>query len=256
MYDNFVFRGVSCEEMGADAFWGESYTVGAQIKRGAYALPLGGSVMIGDDVPESTARQIVLVPAAGVGDTPEWRRALLTWLQGERGEMVFRQDPETVRLARFDKSGSGGRKIDAALGGIQLQMTLEPYARTRQESGASGTTSSRALTLMMPAETGVPAPLRVVLTSRGTLTAAAVSCGGKTLRLTGMSLGSGKSLEYYAGDPHGTPASLKINGQASYAPLASGQWAILKASRGDEITIETTGAEADVHVYARGWWVE
>lgn len=254
--DSFVFRGQSCEEMGAEAYWGESYTVGGQLKRAAYALPLGGSVLIGEDVPESTTRQITLVPAPGLDDTPEWRRRILQWLQGARGEMVFRRDPEMIRLARFDKSGSGGRKVDAALGGIQMQATLEPLARTQRETGASGETAQGTLTLAMPAETGMPAPLRVALTARGALTAAEIGCGGHALRLAGLSLAAGDTIEYYAGDLHGTPAYLKVNGQSNYSPLASGQWAILRASRGDEITVLTSGAEAEAHVYARGWFVE
>lgn len=255
MYDSFIFRGRPLEDFGAEAFWGESYTVGAQIRRPAYNLPAGGSVLIGADVPETRTHNLTLLPAPGVTDTPAWRRNLLQWLQGARGELVWREDPDMVRLARFDKTGSGGTKVSPE-GGITLQATLEPLCRTRQESGVGGTTQGKKLTLVMPAETGVRAPLRIVLESSGTLTGATVKTSSGTLKVAGMRLSAGKTIEYYAGDAHGNPASLLVNDAAGYAYLAGGQWGILTAETGEEITIVTTGAEAGVHVYARGWWVD
>ena len=255
MYDSFIFRGRPLEDFGAEAFWGESYSVGAQVKRPAYGLPSGVSVLIGADVPQTRTHQLTILPAPGVVDTPAWRRRLLQWLQGARGELIWREDPDVVRLASFDKSGSGGAKV-SPVGGLTLQATLEPAVRTRSESSAGGTTQSKALTLTMPAETGIPAPLRIVIESKGTLTGATIVCGGSTLRVTGMRLAAGKTIEYFAGDLHGTPASLKVNGSAGYGYLTGGQWGILSAQTGEEIRITTTGAEAEVHVYARGWWVD
>lgn len=250
MYDSFIFRGEAVEDYAAEAFLGESYTAGGNVTRSVYALPMGGSALIGEDVPGERTLTMTLAPAEGREETPAWRRRILGWLQGARGVLVFRNDPETEWYCSFDKSGTAGGKI-SPVGGLTLTMTAQPLTRARLESVASGTTSKRALTLAMPAETDAPAPVRVVIAPKRTLTALTLTTPTGTVRLAGLT--ARQTIEYYAGDVHGEAARLTIGGAPNYSGLASGQWGRLTLASGEKLTVQTAGCEADVHLYARGW---
>ena len=255
MYDGFAFRGRSVAEFGAEAYWGESFAVGGKVRRASYALPEGGSVLIGPDVWEERTHSLTLLPSGGATDEPSWRRRILQWLQGARGELIWDSDPGMIRLARFDAPGSGGGKV-SPIGGMTLSATLDGLVRSAQERAVTGDTATRKIRLAMPSETGIAAPLRIVIQSKGSLTGVNLKVAGASVVAKGITLPSGKVAEYYAGDPHGTPARFVVDGAPNYAGFASGQWGILRAGMGEEILIETLGAEARVTVSARGWYVD
>ena len=78
--DDFIFRGRHIREFGAVAAFGETMKTGGKVRRGEYALPGGGSALIGEDEWQSTTRSVTLTPEDGrVADGP-WRRELLGFL--------------------------------------------------------------------------------------------------------------------------------------------------------------------------------
>ena len=253
MYDSFVFRGQSCEEYAAEAYWGEGYSIGANVRRSAYDLPQGGSVIIGEDAPAGRELTLTLIPTGSAGETPAWRRDVLTWLQGQRGQLSFRDDPNMERLCSFDKAAQGGGKI-SPLGGIQIGASFVSLARTRLESVAMGTTQNGTLQLTMPAETGWRAPIRVVLEPDGTLTALTLTTPDGSVVLEDVTIN--RTIEYYAGDAHGNPARLSVGGSADYSGFVSGQWGRLTLAQGEHLTAACTGCQCAVRLYARGWYID
>lgn len=253
MFDSFIFRGQSCEDYACEAYWGESYSIGAQVRRASYDLPIGGSVLIGEDVPAGRELTLTLIPTGTFGETPAWRRDVLTWLQGARGELSFRDDPNMERICQFDKAAQGGEKV-SPMGGIQIGASFISLARTRLETSALGTTSSGALRLTMPAETGWRSPIRVVIEPAGTLTALSLTTPDGSVILDEVSISD--TIVYYAGDAHGNPAYLTVDGVGDYSGFVTGQWGRLTLAQGEELSISCAGCQCDVHLYARGWYID
>ena len=99
--DDFRFRGRHVSEFGAVAAFGDSMRYGGKVRRGEYALPGGGSALIGEDEWQPTSRSVVLMPADGVEADGSWRRALCGWLQSGQGEMIVDNDPDVMLIASF-----------------------------------------------------------------------------------------------------------------------------------------------------------
>ena len=252
MMDDFSFRGRHISEFGAVAAFGEAMRTGAKIRRGEYALPGGGSVEIGEGTWEPTTRQVSITPADGVNADERWRRRLLAWLQGGRGEMIVDNDASVVRIAQFDADGTYGTR-GWPLGMLTMNMTLQPLAYDVLPTQTAARTSGGKAALALSLGEGLETPLRICLRClSGTITRAEISAGGKTLVLGDPDLGAGGEIEYDAGEFLGDVMSLKKDGAVTFAPVSGGRWARLACLPGELIRVTLTGGEAQVTVTARG----
>ena len=252
--DDFIFRGRSIKDFGAVAAFGASMKTGAKIKRSEYELPGGGSVLIGEAAYQPTQRAVTITPADGVEATPRWRRALLGWLQSGRGEMIVLNDPDVLRLAQFDSDGTFGTQ-GWPLGELKLTLTLQPLAYNVLETSASQETSAGVARVPVTVDSAMRMPLRVILAATsGTITTATIAAGGEALELADLRLAAGQRLCYDAGQYLGDAASLSIDDEITFAPVANGRWARLTALPQDVARVQVTGGEARVTVIARGRW--
>lgn len=249
--DDFSFRGYDLSRFGAEAAFGESMRCGTKISRGEYALPGGGSVIIGADEYAPVQRQVTIIPTQGEA-TPAWRRRILAWLQGGRGEMVVHNDPDVMRMVQFDGESTLDNKAWPR-GAIVTTMTLRPLAYDRLPTKLTAQTSGGAVSVPVKAPSALPMPLAVsVEVTSGTVTGVRIAAGGKTLILEGMSLGVGAVLEYDAGQTLDDPASLKANGSAAYFSVK--KWADLSVMPNDAVVVTLTGGQGSVSVRVRGRW--
>ena len=252
--DDFTYRGRDIREFGASAAFGASMSVGLRVARGGYTLPGGGTILLGRESYSPTQRSVTIIPADGVCADERWRRNLLAWLQGGMGEMIVHNDPEVMRIVSFDSDGTSGVR-DWPDGALVMTMTLEPLAYDVRMAQVSAATSAGEATLIMPAQTGLAAPIRIGLrVTGGTVTAAEIRAGGRELLLSGMRLRSGQLLTYDSGMLLGDPVDLQIDGGTTFAPLLEGRWARLFAKQGEAVTVSLTGGEAMVSLACRGWW--
>ena len=254
MMDNFTFRGKRIEEFGASAAFGKSMRIGAKIRRQEYALPRGGSVEIGEPVYESTQRAVTITPMDGITADETWRRKILAWLQGGRGEMIVHNDPRVMRMAQFDSDGTWG---DAGwpFGELSLTMTLQPLAYAAQEAQQSAATAGGSCRLLLMCESALEIPVHAIIRPKsGVIQSAAITAGGKTLVLNGMSAAPGTVIEYDCGEYLGDVPSLKVGGALDFSPVASGRWAELYAFPDEPVSVTVTGGEADVVLIGRGRW--
>ena len=253
MYDSFVFRGQHTSAFGALAFFGEGYTLGAKIRRSEYPLPGGGVVEIGEESYGTITRTVELIPADGAEDTPSWRRRLLGWLQGGRGDLILDEDPEVILTASFDQEGTGGLKV-SPLGGVQLKATIWSLARSAVPVLRSETTVDHQLSLTWKGTGIVPAPVTAhILPTDGTLTSARITVerDGKDPKIfdcAGLSLTEDQELTYRAGDGQ-TPSAVLENGTLTFAHVR--RWAHLAVLPGDRVTLETAGSEVRMDIEAR-----
>lgn len=254
MMDNFSFRGQRIEQFGAVAAFGKSMRIGAKIRRQEYALPRGGSVEIGEPVHEITQRTVTITPMDGVTADETWRRKILSWLQGGRGEMIVHNDPRVMRIAQFDADGTWGDQ-GWPFGELTLTMTLQPLAYAAQESQASGATKGGSCRLLLMCESALEIPVHAIIRAKsGVITDVSITAGGKTLILSGMSGTTGTVIEYDCGAFLGNVPSLKIGGALDFSPVASGRWAELYAFPDEPVEIVVAGGEADVVLIGRGRW--
>ena len=250
MYDDFIFRGKNCRELGAHAFFGESSTVSATIARNLYELPGGQTIEIGDASIKSVTQKVTLAPLDGMEATDAWVRRLCGWLGGGRGRLTVERDPARWRLCSFDKAAVLDNK-DWPDGCLQVQATLYGMAEAVRPTTISAATSGGAAALVAAIDTDVAVPVRVILrVTGGTVTAATIACGGQTLRLSGFSAGAGTEIIYDAG-AQGAP-ELRIGGALRFDTVSA--WRRLKAGRGERIAVELTGGEADVTAQLYGRW--
>ena len=250
--DDFTFRGQALELFGATAAFGDSMRIGAKIDRHEYELPGGGSVIIGEATYKTTARQVTIVPAPGVEPTPQWRRRILSWLQGGRGEMIVHNDPEVMRIAQFDTDGTWGTR-GWPDGQIQLTMTLQPLAYAARETILAADTTDGVAQIMVSAPSALPMGVCAAITCvSGTITDAEMDVGGKRLALTGLSLAAGGVIHYDAGQTLCDAASLEVAGEDGYAYVSA--WAQLTAAQGDTLSVTLTGGEGRVALLCRGRW--
>lgn len=251
MMDDFIFRGRDIREFDASAAFGASMRMGSKIARSEYELAGGGSIEIGEPVYQATQRQVFITPIDGREATPEWARAILTWLQAGRGELTLHNDPRIHRIARFDTDGTLGTN-GWPYGVLAMTMRLEPFAYAQHTSRTMAVTSGGKATFRIALTGALSVPLRILIkATSGTITAASVSLKGETLRFTGLSIGTGKTLDYRAGDRYrGEASSVAENGTLTFAHVAS--WALLHGKSGDAVSVSVTGGEAQVSVIARG----
>lgn len=249
--DDFSFRGYDLSRFGAEAAFGESMRCGTKIARSEYKLPGGGSVIIGADEYAPVQRQVTIIPTKGEA-TPTWRRRILAWLQGGRGEMVVQNDPDVMRMVQFDGESTLDNKAWPR-GAIVTTMTLRPLAYDRLPTTLTAQTSGGAASVKLMVPSALPMPLAVKVTATsGPITGMEIRAGGKALILEGMSLAAGSSVIYDAGQTLDDPASLTANGAAAYVNVR--KWADLAAAPGDTVTVMLTGGEGSVSVRVRGRW--
>lgn len=254
--DDFIFRGRHIREFGAVAAFGESMKTGGKVKRGEYALPGGGSVLLGEDEWQTTTRSVTITPEDGRVADGLWRREVLAWLQAGRGELVVESDPDVLLIASFDAEGTYEHRSWPA-GCLTLTMTLQPLAYAvmetqRTQHVAAGTET--AIGFDLPG--ALPAPLRVTLrATAGTITRAQIATGGGALDLPNLHLASGHVLTYDGGTFLGDPTALTLDGTVDFSPVQGGRWARLSCPAGGGVLrVTLTGGEADVIVSARGRW--
>ena len=250
--DNFIFRGRDIAEFGAVAAFGDSMHAGAKIRRSEYDMPGGGSAEIGDAAYMPTTKVVRITPEDGMTATPAWRRSILAWLQGGRGELVEHNDPEVYRIAQFDTDGTyEWRSWPTGL--LQMTMTLQPFAYAQTKTRAQEQTSKGAAVLTLDMETGIPAPVSVRITPQGgTVTAVVIKCGGESVTLEGLNLGAEQTLLYRAGDPLEEDASVEENGEVTFAHVT--RWAQLMTRGSAQISVLVTGGEAKIEAWARCRW--
>lgn len=254
--DDFWFRGRHIRGFGAVAAFGESMRNGGKVKRGEYALPGGGSVLLGEDEWQSTTRSVTITPEDGrIADGP-WRRELLAWLQAGRGELVVDNDPDVILLASFDADGTYEWKSWPA-GCLAMSMTLQPLAYSAMETQRTQHVTAGAETAIgfdLPG--ALPAPLRVTLRATGgTITRAQIGTDSGTLELPNLRLAPGHVLTYDGGQFLGDPTALTLDGTVDFSPVQGGRWARLTCpAGGGALRVMLTGGDADVIVSARGRW--
>ena len=249
--DDFSFRGYDLSRFGAEAAFGESMRCGTKIARGEYALPGGGSVILGEDAYSPIQRQVTIIPTQGEA-TPAWRRRILAWLQGGRGEMVVHNDPDVMRMVQFDGESTLDNKAWPR-GAIVTTMTLKPLAYDRMPTTMTAQTSGGVASVSVQAPSALPMPIAIKVTATGgMITGMRIEAGKGTLILEGMSLAAGETVAYDAGQTLDDPMSLTVNDAASFASVA--RWAELTALPGDKVNVTLTGGEGSVSVRVRGRW--
>ena len=250
--DDFRFKGKDLAAFGATAAFGESMRTGAKVKRSAYSLPGGGSVIIGEDTHEETQRAVTIAPLPGVEATPKWRREILSWLHSGRGELIVYNDPDVMRIAQFDSEGTFGTQAWPD-GALQMTMTLQPLCYAVRERVQTCLTADGTASIVLDVETAMETPLCIrVSVESGMLTKLSLTCGGRTLRLEGMNLTAGQAVEYDAGDLIGDVMSLRAAGAAGFGYVT--KWAKLTAMPGRVLAVAAEGAQVSVSVRARGRW--
>lgn len=252
--DDFRFRGRHVSEFGAVAAFGDSMRFGGKAKRGEYALPGGGSVLIGEDEWQPTQRSVVLLPADGAEADGRWRRRLCAWLQGGRGEMIVDNDPDVILIAQFDQDGTFEHRGWPA-GSLVLNMTLQPLAYDvlcTQRTVRANAGQEAAASLDLDCPLSVPLCVTVKPTS-GTITRVRIACGHAAVDLPHLSLKKGQMLEYDAGEYLGDPTDLRVDGVTDFSPAQGGSWARLTFDpSGGVVRVLVTGGAADVTISARG----
>lgn len=249
--DDFSFRGLDLSRFGAEAAFGDSMRCGTKISRGEYALPGGGSVILGEEEYAPVQRQVTIIPTQGEA-TPAWRRRLLAWLQGGRGEMVVHNDPDVMRMVQFDGESTLDNRAWPR-GALVTTMTLRPLAYDRLPATFAADTSDGAVSVRVMTPSALPMPLGVrVKAVSGTVTAMRIEAGGKALDLKGMSLAAGETVLYDAGQTLDDPARLEIGGGAAFGYVSA--WAELTTKPGGTVTVTLMGGEGSVTVRVRGRW--
>lgn len=253
MLDDFLFRGEDIARYGAVAAFGTTMTVGSAITRGAYDLPGGGSLLVGEDSYGEITTSVTLTPADGIVADEPWRRRIVGWLQGGRGELIIKHSPEIFRIAQFDSAPTFGTR-DWPLGALTLRATMQGIAHAVHASGFYGQTKSGSATITARYDTALASPLYVEIAPvSGVITEASVRVLGQTLYLDGMSLAPGAVLCYEAGDAHrGVPASLSVDGSPAWGFVR--RWQTLRVPGGGEIVVTVVGGEADIRARLRGRW--
>lgn len=253
MLDDFVFRGEDIARYGAVAAFGTTMTVGSAITRGAYDLPGGGSLLVGEDSYGEITTSVTLTPADGIVADEPWRRRIVGWLQGGRGELIIKHSPELMRIAQFDSAPTFGMR-DWPLGALTLRATMQGIAHAVHASGFSARTQEGTATIAARYDTALASPLYVEIEPvSGVITEASVRVLGQTLYLDGMSLAPGAVLCYEAGDAHrGVPASLSVDGSPAWGFVR--RWQTLRVPGGGEIVVTVSGGEADIRARLRGRW--
>lgn len=256
MYDDFTFRGRHVSEFGGMAFLGEGFAVGDKVTRGEYALPGGGSVIIGAAKHGTISRSIEILPVDGVSENAAWRRRILSWLMGGRGYLVFDHDPAVRMTAQFDQEGSAGAKV-SPVGGVSLRASVFGVCEDAVATVLSGNTDTdeigwQGITFTWMAGSDIETPLTVsVRPLEATLTGINITVPGGTLQLASMGIGAGRALSV-SGEDGELPAAVYEDGILTFAHVR--KWANLSAKPGDEIKISGNAA-AFVTVTGRGKWV-
>lgn len=250
MYDDFTFNGRRIEEFGATAFLGDGFAVGDKITRSEYALPGGGSFILGDDRHGTIQRTIEIVPLDGVEDTAQWRRRILSWLQGSRGWLVFDHDARIRMRASFDAEGSAGLKVSPA-GGLSLRATVFGVCESTVPLVMAAETEDGAAVFRWRGGSGIRTPLTVTVTPAAPLSSVTMRMGDATVALRSLNVAAAGSVVYRAEDGD-EGAAVLINGRLDFSKVA--QWGQLAAVPGDELTV-TCGIAAHVRVEGREKWI-
>lgn len=250
--DDFSFMGKELSAFGAEAAFGASMRIGAKVRRSEYALPGGGSVIIGEDAYETTQRQVTIIPAPGVEPTSGWRRDILGWLQSGRGEMIVHNDPDVMRIAQFDQDGTWGTQ-GWPDGEIALTMTLQPLCYARRATVQLAESVDRGARIVIGAPSALPMPMKIrAEVISGAVSTLTLQAGDDVLSLEGMQLAAGQAVEYDAGSLIGDVMSLRIADGAGYACVS--RWAKLTAMPGTVLSAQATGGEIRLTAICRGRW--
>ena len=254
MYDDFIFAGKNCRDFGTHAFFGETTTIGTTISRNLYDLPGGIEAEIGEASYKSVTRKVTLTPMDGREADEAFCRQIVGWLCAKRGRLTLERDPDVYRICSFDKAAELDNKSWPD-GCIQLTATMQGLAFATHAQTASATTSGGKATLRAGFDTDIAAPLRLdIKVTSGTVTAATIVVGGKSLALSGLSAASGKTIRYEAGDARADlPPILSVDGVQRFGTVKA--WKRLKVTRGQSIGVMLTGGEAVVTAYLRGRWI-
>lgn len=256
--DDFTFDGRHIREFGAVAAFGNSMRYGGKARRGAYALPGGGSVMLGDTVWQSVTRSVTIAPADGVDADEHWRREIVSWLQApDQAEMIVDNDPDVILIASFDADGVYGTRSWPG-GALEMNVTLQPLAYAAMESQGTAHAADGVETVVpleMASVKPVPLSIRIACSS-GVITAARINVGGHEMVLPSLALEPGHALEYDGGVYLHDPVDLRIDGATNFGPVDGGRWASLEYCPGkDVICVTVEGGEADVLASARGRFI-
>lgn len=255
MYDDFTFRGRHVREFGGTAFLGDGFAVGDKVARGEYALPGGGSVIIGAPKHGSISRTVEIIPLENVPENAAWRRQILSWLYGARGFLVWDHDPSVRMTAQFDAEGSAGGKV-SPVGGISVRATIFGICEDAIPTVVSGNTeqanNAHSVTFRWRAGSDIKTPLTVTVRPlESTISAVTIETPAGTISLASMVIQSGGTL-VVSGEDGELPAAVYENDYLTFAHVK--KWAELSAAPGDEITI-TANASAFVSVTGRGKWI-
>ena len=256
MYDNFTFRGRHVSEFGGMAFMGDGFAVGDKIARSEYALPGGGSVVIGAAKHGTISRSIEILPMDGVTENAAWRRKILSWLYSGRGFLTFDHDPGVRMTAQFDQEGSAGAKV-SPMGGISVRATVFGVCEDAIATVLSGNTDVdetgwQGITFKWMAGSDIGTPLTVAVRPlETTLTGLSVTVPAGTLQLSSMGIGAGRTFAA-SGEDGELPAAVYEDGILTFAHVR--RWCNLYAAPGDEIKVSGNAA-AFVQLTGRGKWI-
>lgn len=255
MLDDFIFDGKDIETFGATAAFGQESTWGSGVERMAYELAGGGEIIFDDPQYTAITRSVTITPRDGVTDTPAWRRAIIGWLMRRQGRLILKREMDVYRMARFDDAPTVGSKA-WPFGAITIKCRMAGLSHAVRPWSTSAATSGGAASIALTYPTGLAAPLGVTIAcTSGTITAATIGDGARTLALGGLALTGGQEIVYRAGDgTQGEMASLTIAGAAGFGNVT--RWAQLMGAPGGTLTIRLTGGEASLKVSARGRWID
>ena len=255
MYDDFTFRGRHVREFGGMAFLGDGFAVGDKIQRPEYALPGGGSVIIGREKHGAVSRTVEILPVDGVNDTPVWRRNLLSWLYSGRGFLVWDSDPGVRMTAQFDQEGSAGGKV-SPVGGVNLRATVfgvcEDAVPTVLSANAESTDGGYAAEFRWKSGSSIKTPLTVQARALDSaISSLRVETANGTLSLASMQIRQDGTVAV-SGEDGDLPAAVYEDGILTFAHVR--KWADLSARPGDVIRV-VANAPAVITVTGRGKWI-
>lgn len=258
---NFSFAGLHClRDFGAIYVEKSGHPLSPAIRRNEYEIAgVSGSIAMPGDLPEtltfSGCLYFLSEPPTQAATQGRLRR-MAAWLTGGRGQLIFDYEPERYYMASVNESMKWSFSGWIG-GGLDLSFEAQPYAYAVRESKATAIMTGESAELTLTLDTGLDAPLGVMVEVTGTapVTGVTVTAGGRQAIFTGMNMAQGAALRIEMEPPVG---AVFASGDSAL-PYAT-CFDILTVARGVQtihvgLTYGSGTKGAAVTASARGRWI-